>query len=76
ANLGEAAMRIRSYEVARQSFEKLVALDYRVAESHVNLGVIAEARRDVTAARRHYAAALKANPRLDAARKALARIGQ
>jgi arylsulfatase A-like enzyme/tetratricopeptide (TPR) repeat protein len=75
ANLGEAAMRLRSYEVARESFEKLVALEYRVAESHFNLGVIAEARRDLAAARRHYAAALKANPRLDAARKALGRIG-
>jgi arylsulfatase A-like enzyme/Flp pilus assembly protein TadD len=76
ANLGEAAMRLRSYEVARESFEKLVALDYRVAESHFNLGVLAEARRDREGAKAHYAAALKANPKLDAARKALARIGQ
>lgn len=76
ANLGEAAMRLRSLEVARQSFEKLVSLGYRVADAHFNLGVIAEARRDLPSARRHYAAALKANPRYDAARKALARIGQ
>lgn len=76
ANLGEAAMRLRSYEIARQSVEKLVALEYRVADAHFNLGVIAEARRDLPAARRHCGAALKANPRYGAARKALARIGQ
>ena len=74
ANLGEAAMRIRSYELARQSFEKLVSLNYRVAESHFNLGVLAEARRDREAALAHYAAALKANPKLEAAAKALARL--
>ena len=74
ANLGEAAMRIRAYEVARQSFEKLVSLDYRVAESHFNLALLAEARRDRGAALMHYAAALKANPKLEAAAKALARL--
>ncbi|MDQ3169628.1 MAG: tetratricopeptide repeat protein, partial [Acidobacteriota bacterium] len=76
ANLGEAAMRIRSYEVARESFEKLVSLNYRVAESHFNLGVLAETRRDRDAARRHYQAALAANPKFDAAAKALSRIGR
>lgn len=74
ANLGEAAMRTRALELARQQFEKLVALKYRVPEAHFNLGVIAEARRDIAAARTHYQAALKANPRFEAARKALARI--
>ncbi|MEX2270614.1 MAG: sulfatase-like hydrolase/transferase [Vicinamibacterales bacterium] len=74
ANLASAAMRLRAFEVARAQYEKLVALNYRVAESQFNLGVIAEARRDITAARAHYQAALKANPKLDAARKALARI--
>lgn len=74
ANLGEAAMRTRALELARQQFEKLVELRYRVPEAHFNLGVIAEARRDIAAARTHYQAALKANPRFEAARKALARL--
>jgi tetratricopeptide (TPR) repeat protein len=76
ANLATAAMRIKSYEVARESFEKLVELKYRVDESHFTLGVLAEARRDLPAARRHYQAALTANPKLEAARAALARLGR
>jgi hypothetical protein len=54
----------------------MVALNYRVAESQFNLGLIAEARRDIAAARAHYQASLKANPNFEAARKALSRIGR
>ena len=74
ANLAEAAMRARVPELARQQFETLIELKYRVAESHFNLGVIAEGMRDRTAARAHYQAALKANPRFQPARDALARL--
>lgn len=74
ANLAESAMRLRSLDLAREQFEKLVDLGHRVAESHFNLGVIAEAKRDPAAARAHYRAALEANPRFEAARKALARL--
>jgi len=74
ANLAEAAMRLRSLDLARQQFEKLIELKYRVADAHFNLGLIAEARRDVAGARAHYQAALKANPRFQEARAALARL--
>ena len=74
-NLAQAAMRIRAFDVARESLEKLIELNYRPADAHYNLGVLAEARRDTAAARRHYDAALRANPKHDAARAALSRIG-
>jgi tetratricopeptide (TPR) repeat protein len=74
ANLGEAAMRTRALALAREQFEKLVELKYRVAESHFNLGVIAEALREIPRARTHYQASLKANPRFEPARAALARL--
>lgn len=74
ANLAETAMRMRVLDLAREQFEKLIELKYRVADSHFNLGIIAEARRDIPRARTHYQAALKANPRYEDARKALARL--
>lgn len=74
ANLGEAAMRIRALDLARDQFEALVALNFRVADAQFNLGVIAEARRDIAAARAHYRAALNARPGFAAARTALVRL--
>ena len=74
ANLAEAAMRIRALDLARDQFEALVALNFRVADAQFNLGVIAEARRDIAAARAHYRAALKARPGFAAARTALLRL--
>ena len=73
-NLAQAAMRIRSFDVAREQLEKLIELNHRPADAHYNLGVLAEARRDAAAARRHYAAALRADPKHAQAAAALARL--
>ena len=74
ANLAGAAMRLDSLAVARTQFEAMIALDYQVAPSHFNLGVIAERRGNKEEARTHYQQALRADPTFKPARAALAKL--
>jgi len=74
SNLANAAMRLDSLEVARANFEAAIDLQYQVAPSHFNLGVIALRRGDTTEARRRFNLALKADPAFRPARNALAKI--
>lgn len=72
--LAGAAMRTGQTVVAREQYERLIALGYLVASAHFNLDLLAERRGDRPAAVPHFAAALAADAAFKPAREALARV--
>jgi choline-sulfatase len=74
ANMADAALQSGQTVVAREQFERMIALGYRVAPAHFNLGLIAQRSGDRAAAERHFAQALTADPTFKPAKDALAKL--
>ena len=74
ANLASTSMRLGNLDVARDQFERMVALGYQVAPAQFNLGVIAARKGDRAEAARRYRLALAADPRFQPAIDALAAL--
>jgi tetratricopeptide (TPR) repeat protein len=74
ANLADAAMRTSQLEIARQQFERMIQLRYRVAPAHYNLGLLDQRGGDTASARLHFQAALKADPAFGPAQDALSKL--
>ncbi len=74
ASLAGVAMRLGRANLARPQYEAMIALGYRVAPAEFNLGFIAEGAGDLELARKHYRAALAANPAFKPAIDALAKL--
>ena len=74
AGLASEAMRLGRLDVARAQFEQLVQLEYQVAPSQFNLGIIAAGAGDHAEAERRFRLALKADPQFKPALDALAKI--
>ncbi len=74
AALAETSVRLGAWDVARAECEKMVALGYKVAVAHYNLGFIAERGGDRAEAERHYRLALQDDPAFKPAREGLARV--
>jgi len=69
------AMTLRRFDAAEPELKVLLAAGYQPARTHYALGVIAEARGDRASAAAAYRRALQADPSLQQARVALARVG-
>ena len=74
--LANAAMRLGRLDIAGTQFAALLALGYQPARSHYGLGRVAEGKGDRATAAREYGLALQLDPKLQAAREALDRLGK
>jgi tetratricopeptide (TPR) repeat protein len=72
--LVSVAMNLKRFDVAEPQLRTLLALEHQPARTHYALGYIAEARGDAVAAAAEYQRAVAADPGLQQARDALARI--
>ena len=63
-------------DIAGTQFAALLALGYEPARSHYGLGRVAEGNGDRATAAREYGLALQLDPKLQAAREALDRLGK
>jgi tetratricopeptide (TPR) repeat protein len=72
--LVSVAMNLRRYDIAEPQLHVLLALKHEPGRTHYALGYVAEARGDVATAATQYRRAVAADPTLQQARDALARI--
>jgi arylsulfatase A-like enzyme/Tfp pilus assembly protein PilF len=72
--LVSVAMNLRRFDIAEPQLKILLALNHEPGRTHYALGYVAEARGDVAAAAAEYRRAVAADPTLQQARDALARI--